>query len=378
MTQLRLLDVDVELIKETAMNPRASGDDPQIEALGASFGESGESIATPIVVMPNGNGGYILVAGSRRLRAAKARHLKTLPCLVRDGLDAAEAHRLSLLENLHRRDLHPIDEAASLRLLWLTACADAMGLGEEARRIMNAQEAAVLPSARLIESLLTAHGFVNTAPPVTQEDILSQIGIAMSAKERMRKMRVLSLDPNALALLRDVEITEAALRAVGQLSPEGQCELAEAISADPRLARKTATVANLVKRRGYSLSEALDVARGGTGLLTDPAALEGDPDTFDTSALFAAAAPDDDPPAPPPLRERVDSPPAPAHRTPNGGAQSGSDDPVVEKTLRSCDEFVAALKAHLGGKSLDALPGVWPEYIARGLEAAREAMEEMR
>jgi hypothetical protein len=78
-----------------------------------------------------GDGKYSVLAGERRIRAAHLAGWKTIECVVRPRSDPLQAHTLRLVENLHRRDLHPLDEAAALKIAWLAANADAMGLGHK-------------------------------------------------------------------------------------------------------------------------------------------------------------------------------------------------------------------------------------------------------
>ena len=67
----------------------------------------------PIIVRPSGNR-YILVAGERRWRASRAANKTTIPALVLD-LNDKEALEISLIENLQREDLNPIEEAREYR-----------------------------------------------------------------------------------------------------------------------------------------------------------------------------------------------------------------------------------------------------------------------
>src|SRR5206468_8137241 len=70
----------------------------------------------PIVVRDRPEGGYELIMGERRLRAAKAAGLETVPAIVRDTTDDALL-RDALLENIHRVQLNPLEEAAAYQQL---------------------------------------------------------------------------------------------------------------------------------------------------------------------------------------------------------------------------------------------------------------------
>lgn len=88
-------------------NPRR--DLGELGELAASIKELG--IIEPLVVTPNGDG-YVLVAGHRRHAAATKAGVGEVPCIVRPGLDDRAQAELRLVENLHRQDLAPVEEAA--------------------------------------------------------------------------------------------------------------------------------------------------------------------------------------------------------------------------------------------------------------------------
>jgi ParB family chromosome partitioning protein len=73
-------------------------------------------ILQPLVVRRAGDGRYELIAGERRLRAAKAAGLATVPIVLRDSEDA-DLLREALIENIHREDLNPIEQAEAFRQL---------------------------------------------------------------------------------------------------------------------------------------------------------------------------------------------------------------------------------------------------------------------
>ena len=101
-------DIDLSQIKPNRFQPRQSFDEKKITELSLSIAKHG--ILSPILVRETGAGGYELIAGERRLRAAKEAGLLTAPCLI----DAAEDQlslELALIENLQREDLNPIEEA---------------------------------------------------------------------------------------------------------------------------------------------------------------------------------------------------------------------------------------------------------------------------
>jgi ParB family chromosome partitioning protein len=108
-----LLEVPVNAVSPNPKQPRTRFDDEAIGSLAASIREVG--ILQPIVVRKAG-AGYELIAGERRLRAAKVAGLATIPVVVRDS-DDADTLREALIENIHREDLGPIELAEAFRQL---------------------------------------------------------------------------------------------------------------------------------------------------------------------------------------------------------------------------------------------------------------------
>lgn len=81
----------------------------ELRALAESIKTHG--LAQPITVRPIADGHYQIVAGERRWRAHRLAGLETVACIIRDDLDDAGAAAIMLLENVHRADLNPLDEA---------------------------------------------------------------------------------------------------------------------------------------------------------------------------------------------------------------------------------------------------------------------------
>ena len=98
----------VNEIRRNKEQPRSRFDDETIEELAASIRTYG--IVQPVVVRQLPTGIYQLVAGERRLRAARLAGLEVVPAIIRD-VDETGALELALVENLQREDLNPIDEA---------------------------------------------------------------------------------------------------------------------------------------------------------------------------------------------------------------------------------------------------------------------------
>jgi len=103
-------ELDVAVITPNPQQPRSVFDDEALAELSFSIKEIG--LLQPVVVRAGSDGTYELIAGERRLRATKAAGLTTIPAIIRQT-DDADMLRDALLENLHRADLNPLEEAAA-------------------------------------------------------------------------------------------------------------------------------------------------------------------------------------------------------------------------------------------------------------------------
>ncbi len=101
--------IDVERITPNPEQPRLAMEQVGLDELAASIREHG--VLQPILVRPLDNGEFQLIAGERRWRASKAAGLATIPALVEE-IDDDTALEISIIENLQREDLSPLDEAA--------------------------------------------------------------------------------------------------------------------------------------------------------------------------------------------------------------------------------------------------------------------------
>ena len=107
----RVLTLRVEDIRPNPNQPRQTFDDEGLRELASSIRRHG--ILQPLTVRSAGGGKWELVAGERRLRAAKLAGLEKVPCIRREA-DDRESALLALVENLQRRDLHYLEEAAAI------------------------------------------------------------------------------------------------------------------------------------------------------------------------------------------------------------------------------------------------------------------------
>jgi ParB family transcriptional regulator, chromosome partitioning protein len=108
------LEVPVNAIAPNPKQPRTHFDDEALAGLATSIREVG--ILQPLVVRRTDDGRYEVIAGERRLRAAKAAGLPVVPVVLRDSGDE-ELLRDALIENIHREDLNPIEQAEAFKAL---------------------------------------------------------------------------------------------------------------------------------------------------------------------------------------------------------------------------------------------------------------------
>ena len=190
-----LMEVPVNAVAPNPKQPRTRFDDETIATLAASIREVG--ILQPLVVRRAGDGRYELIAGERRLRAAKAAGLASVPIVLRDSEDA-DLLREALIENIHREDLNPIEQAEAFKAL----------LGELGLK---------------------------------QEELADRVGVSRS--HIANTIRLLALPLDVQQLLADEKITAGHARAVLSLGDkEAMTSLATRIAAEDLSVRQTEDV----------------------------------------------------------------------------------------------------------------------------------------
>jgi ParB family chromosome partitioning protein len=124
-----LVQIPLGSIKPNSRQPRRRFDAEGISELADSVRAQG--LVQPVVVRPLSEGTWELIAGERRLRAAKAAGLATIPALVRES-DDRDSLLLALVENVAREDLSPIEEARAYSVLMDEF---SLSLGDVAERV---------------------------------------------------------------------------------------------------------------------------------------------------------------------------------------------------------------------------------------------------
>ena len=183
--------------------PRTNFDDTSLQELADSIAAHG--VLQPILVRPQSDGSYRIVAGERRYRAARMAGLTEVPVRIIEA-DDRRAMELALVENLQREDLNPIEEARGYR------------------------------------TLMEDYG-------LTQEETASAVGKSRPAVANA--LRLLNLDEAVMAMVEDGKLSSGHARALLPLrDAKARAELAEAIIARGLSVRQTETlVAKLLKEK---------------------------------------------------------------------------------------------------------------------------------
>ena len=152
--------VRISLIEPDKNQPRSEFDEDALNELAENIRQHG--VLQPILVRPLDNGGYKIVAGERRWRAARLAGLDEIPVYIKELTDL-EAAEISLIENIQRKDLTPLEEAAAY------------------------------------QTLMETYG-------LTQQQVAEAVGRSRSAVAN--SIRLLSLSENVQEMLRDKKLTE--------------------------------------------------------------------------------------------------------------------------------------------------------------------------
>ncbi len=110
----RVVSLSITDIQFNVLQPRQAFDPAKLQELVSSIQEKG--VIQPVLVRPNKSGGYELIAGERRLRAAKQIGVTQIPAIIKDVSDS-ESLQLALIENIQREELNPLEEAQAYEQL---------------------------------------------------------------------------------------------------------------------------------------------------------------------------------------------------------------------------------------------------------------------
>lgn len=170
-----LTDIPIANISPLPGQPRTRFDDESLDQLAASIAQRG--VIQPIIVTPKGAGRYQLVAGERRWRAAQRARLHTIPAIVRD-LEKREIMALTLIENLQREDLNPLEEARAYQKLaedeGMTQAEIAQLVDKSRSHVANFQRLLVLPD-EVLDMLADGRLSMGHARPLIGNDQAADI-----------------------------------------------------------------------------------------------------------------------------------------------------------------------------------------------------------
>jgi ParB family transcriptional regulator, chromosome partitioning protein len=191
------LDLKLNSIVPNRRQPREDFDEAALEELAYSLRDIG--MLQPVLVRPMGDSRYELVAGERRVRAARLAGLDTVPAIVRHTGDE-QLLTEALVENLHRTDLNPLEEAAAYQQLLddfgMTHEALAAKLGRSRSAITNALRLLTLPTdlqQKVAAGLLSAghaRALLGIDDPDTQRRAAGRViaeGLSVRATEELAR-----------------------------------------------------------------------------------------------------------------------------------------------------------------------------------------------
>ncbi|MCD8205823.1 MAG: ParB/RepB/Spo0J family partition protein [Clostridia bacterium] len=174
-------DVPLEKICVNTNQPRKNFDEQALNELADSIKKYG--VIMPIVINDNGDGTYLIIAGERRFRAATIAGLASIPAVIRN-YSQREINEISLIENLQREDLNPIEAATAMKQL-------------------------------MVEYKLT------------QDELAERIGKSRPAVANT--LRLLNLTPEVIEMVKEGKISSGHARTLVPLTPEDQVDFAKEV-----------------------------------------------------------------------------------------------------------------------------------------------------
>ena len=217
--------IPIDAVRPNPHQPRNAFGAEELAELAASIATHG--VLQPIVVRGTADGGYELVAGERRLRAARMAGMTQIPAVIRDST-SNELLELALVENVQRADLNPIEEASAYRELidgfGLTHEIVAQRVGKSRVAISNAlrlldlapETRAAIIDGRISEGhgrALAALTIAELQRAVLQVVLERQLSVRQT-EELVRRKRDAGEAPRRRALSEDLADLEAQLRGI--------------------------------------------------------------------------------------------------------------------------------------------------------------------
>jgi ParB family chromosome partitioning protein len=267
-----LRDVPIDEIEANRFQPRERFEEASLMALADSIRELG--VLQPVLVRES-DAGYELIAGERRWRAAKRAGLTTSPALVRTADDLASLEQ-AVVENLHRADLNPLEEAAAYQQLLedfeLTQTTLATRVGKSRSAISNLLRLFQLPGSiqKLVMDGRLAEGHARAllgTPDRQQQERLAQRVVRQGLSVREVEEAVRALEGN--------EAGDAPAPKPAALRPPGLLELENLLS-DHLATKVTVTMGTRRGRVQIDFADLSDLERIYRAM-TEPASDEEEP-----------------------------------------------------------------------------------------------------
>ncbi len=183
-------EIDIDKLIPNPNQPRKKFDEVALNELANSIKIHG--IIQPLVVNDNKDGTYLIIAGERRYRASKLAGLSKVPCIIKDYSEK-QIKEISIIENLQREDLNPIESARAIRQLMdeykMTQEAVSERIGVSRPNIANTLRLLSLcPEViTLVENGKLSAGHARCLVPIQDYDI--QIRLALSASDNKMTVR---------------------------------------------------------------------------------------------------------------------------------------------------------------------------------------------
>ncbi|MDB9439557.1 ParB/RepB/Spo0J family partition protein [Dolichospermum lemmermannii CS-548] len=199
--------VNIDKIRLPAQQPRRYFDPEKLSQLVQSVKEHG--ILQPLLVRAVG-GEYELVAGERRLRAAKAAGLTEVPIITKE-LSDLQTLQIALLENLQREDLNPVEETEGiLELLSIELDVNSGEVISILNQVANAKKRGLELTENVSRQL------------EIMESVLSGVGRFSAESFRTSRLPLLNLPDDVLEILRQGKIEYTKARAIAKLKDDGE------------------------------------------------------------------------------------------------------------------------------------------------------------
>ncbi len=183
--------INVDKIKPNKYQPRGGFDKQKLDELAASIKEKG--VVQPILVRPSGEA-YELIAGERRLKAVRTLGFNQIPAVIKD-VDDISAIELSLIENIQREELNPLDEARAYQKLIdefnYTQEVIGQAVGKDRATVANNLRLLSLPKKvqEMLSKNLISAGHAKVI--LSLEDTIEQIGLSKRVIEKGLSVRSL-------------------------------------------------------------------------------------------------------------------------------------------------------------------------------------------